>query len=149
MKILLVASEAVPYAKTGGLADVVGGLSKALAEAGHEVAVALPRYRQIKPGPVVKTSVTIAQGGTLRFPAITGGRRVKGVRYFFVEDAEYFDREGIYGNRNGDYADNAERYGEFCRAAIEIVKQVWPADVIHCHDWQAGLVPVLLKSEYA
>ncbi|MBZ5528957.1 MAG: glycogen synthase GlgA [Acidobacteriia bacterium] len=149
MKILLVASEGVPYAKTGGLADVVGGLSKALVEAGHEVAVVLPRYRGIKPGPVVKASVTVAQGGALRFPAITGGRRVKGVRYFFVEDAEYFDREGIYGDRSGDYADNAERYGEFCRAAIEIVKQVWPAEVIHCHDWQAGLLPVLLRSEFA
>lgn len=149
MKILLVASEAVPFAKTGGLADVAGGLAKALVQAGHQVAVVLPRYRGMKPGPVVRSSVTVAQGGTLRFPAITGGRRVKGVRYFFVEDAAYFDRKGIYGDENGDYADNAERYGEFCRVAIELVKQVWPADVIHCHDWQAGLLPVLLKSEYA
>jgi len=58
------------------------------------------------------------------------------VRYYFVDDPEYFDRDGLYGGSSGDYPDNAERYAEFCRAAIEVAKHVWPADVIHCHDWQ-------------
>jgi len=65
-----------------------------------------------------------------------------------VEDAEYFDRDGIYGGGWGDFNDNAERYAELCRTAIEIAKQVWPADVIHCHDWQTGPLPVLLRTSY-
>jgi len=84
----------------------------------------------------------------LRFPAIADGTTIGGVRYFFVDDPAYFDREGLYGGSAGDYPDNAERFSEFCRAGIEIAKHVWPADVIHCHDWQTGLVPVLLRSTY-
>ena len=93
-------------------------------------------------------SLTIPIANRLRFPAIVDGSQVSGVRYFFVDDPAYFDRDGLYGNSAGDYPDNAERYSEFCRAAIEIVKQVWPADVIHCHDWQTALVPVLLRTSY-
>jgi len=84
----------------------------------------------------VLKSVTIPMGARLRFPSIGGGQHLNGVQYFFVEDAEYFDRNGIYGTPNGDYPDNAERYSELCRAAIEVGKHVWPTDVVHCHDWQ-------------
>ncbi|HEX8798833.1 MAG TPA: glycogen synthase, partial [Terriglobales bacterium] len=69
--------------------------------------------------------------------------------YFFVDDPAYFDREGLYGSGGKDYPDNAERYAEFCRAAIEVAKQIWPADVFHCHDWQTALVPVLLRTSYS
>ncbi|MBZ5701164.1 MAG: glycogen synthase GlgA [Acidobacteriia bacterium] len=148
MKILFVASEGLPYAKTGGLADVIEGLPKALAELGEEVAVVLPRYRGTKPGAVLR-SLTIPVGGQLRFPVIEDGGTRHGVRYFLVDDAAYFDRGHLYGEHGKDYPDNAERFGEFCRAAIEIVKQVWPAEVVHCHDWQTALVPVLLRSQYA
>src|SRR5229473_1466373 len=118
MTILFVASEGLPFSKTGGLADVVEALPKAL----------------------VMPSLTIPMGGTrLRFPAIDDGTTLNGVRYYFVDDPEYFDREGLYGGSSGDYPDNAERYAEFCRAAIEVAKHVWPADVIHCHDWQTAL----------
>ncbi len=86
--------------------------------------------------------------GRLRFPAVADGALLNGVRYFFVDDPAYFDREGIYGGATGDYPDNAERYSEFCRAAIEIAKHIWPTDVFHCHDWQTGLLPVLLRSSY-
>ena len=92
--------------------------------------------------------MTIAQGARLRFPAITDGSVLHGVRYFFLDDPAYFDREGIYGSKNGEYPDNAQRYTEFCRAAIELAKQVWLPDVIHCHDWQTALIPVLLRSSY-
>jgi starch synthase len=71
------------------------------------------------------------------------------VRYFFVEDAAYFQRDGLYGNSHGDFPDNAERFTEFSRAAIEIAKHVWPTDVFHCHDWQTAMVPVLLRTSYA
>ena len=149
MRILFVASEGLPFSKTGGLADVVEALPKALVAQGHEVAVVLPRYRGTKTTAVVIPSLTIPMGGTrLRFPAIADGTQLNGVRYYFVDDPGYFDRDGLYGGSSGEYADNAERYTEFCRAAIEVAKHVWPADVFHCHDWQTALVPVLLRTSY-
>jgi starch synthase len=148
LRILFVASEGLPYSKTGGLADVIEGLSRALAAQGHEVAVVLPRYRGTTTTALVIPSLTIPMGSRLRFPAIADGALSEGVRYFFVDDPAYFDREGIYGGSTGDYPDNAERYSELCRTAIEIAKNIWPADIIHCHDWQTALVPALLRSSY-
>src|SRR5271168_4279411 len=148
LRILFVASEGLPFSKTGGLADVVEALPKALVAQGHEVAVVLPRYRGTKPSTVVLPSLTIPLANRLRFPAIVDGTQIAGVRYLFVDDPAFFDRDGIYGNSFGDFPDNPERYSEFCRAAIEIVKHIWPADVIHCHDWQTGLLPVLLRTSY-
>ncbi len=150
MRILFVASEGLPFSKTGGLADVVEALPKALVAQGREVAVVLPRYRETKATAVVMPSLTIPMGGArLRFPAIADGTLLNGVRYFFVDDPAYFDRDGLYGSRRGDYPDNAERYAEFCRAAIEVAKHIWPADLMHCHDWQTALVPVLLRTSYS
>jgi starch synthase len=149
MKILFVSSEGLPFSKTGGLADVVGALPKALAELGHELAVLLPRYKGNKAAARVVPSVTIPLGSGLRFPALVDAGTIDAVRYFLVEDPEYFDREGLYGDKSGDYPDNAERFTEFSRAAIEFAKQVWQPDVIHCHDWQTAMVPVLLRTLYA
>jgi starch synthase len=149
LRILFAASEGLPFSKTGGLADVIEALPKALVAQGHELAVVLPRYRGIKTSMVVMPSMTIPLGGRLRFPSIADGTMLNGVRYFFVDDPGYFDRDGIYGNSTGDFPDNAERYSEFCRAVIEIAKHVWPADVIHCHDWQTALVPTLMRSLYS
>ena len=148
LRILFVASEGLPFSKTGGLADVVEALPKALVAQGHEVAVVLPCYRATKTTAVVMPSLTIPLANRLRFPAILDGTQISGVRYFFVDDPAYFDRDGLYGNSAGDFPDNAERYSEFCRAAIEIVKHVWPADVLHCHDWQTALLPVFLRTSY-
>ena len=148
MRILFSASEALPYAKTGGLADVIEALPRALVKLGHEVAVFLPRYRGIKVSSVTIPSLTIPLGARLRFPAITNGGVHRGVRYYFLDDPFYFDRDGIYGDRNHEYPDNAERYTEFCRATIELAKQVWMPDLIHCHDWQTAMVPVLLRTSY-
>jgi len=148
MRILFVASEGLPFSKTGGLADVVEALPKALVALGNEVAVVLPRYRGTKVAATVIPSLTIPMAGRLRFPSVADGTLLNGVRYFFVDDPVYFDRDGIYGGPAGDYPDNAERYSEFCRAAIEIAKHIWPTDVFHCHDWQTGLLPVLLRSSY-
>jgi starch synthase len=148
LRILFVASEGLPFSKTGGLADVIEALPKALVAQGHEVAVVLPRYRGTKASAVVMPSLTIPLGFRLRFPAIADGTVVSGVRYFFVDDPEFFDRDGIYGGSAGAYWDNPERYSEFSRAAIEILKHVWPADVVHCHDWQTALVPLLMRTSY-
>jgi len=149
MKILFVASEGLPFSKTGGLADVIEALPKALVALGHDVTVLLPRYRNTRTVAIAVPSLTISMGGKLRFPVISDGGHLNGVAYYFVEDPEYFDRDQLYGVSGKDYPDNAERYGEFCRAAIEFCKRVWMPDLIHCHDWQTGLVPVLLQTEYA
>jgi starch synthase len=146
MRILFVASEGLPFSKTGGLADVVEALPKALVAQGHEVAVVLPRYRGTPAKKIVVKSLTVPMGTSLRFPAIADGGRPNGVQYFFIDDPEYFDREQLYGVGGRDYPDNGERFAEFARAAIELAKQVWVPDVIHCHDWQSALVPVLSRT---
>jgi starch synthase len=148
MRILFAASEGLPYSKTGGLADVVEALPKALVALGHAVSVILPRYRKNPTEPVVLPSLTVAFGERLRFPSIVSGGAKGGVRYFFVDDPPYFDREALYGLQGKDYPDNADRFGEYARAVVEFAKRAGPFDVIHCHDWQAGLVPVLLRTQY-
>jgi starch synthase len=148
MRILFVASEGLPFSKTGGLADVVEALPKALVAQGHDVAVVLPRYRNTQIKNNVIKSLTVPMGTSLRFPAIADGARPGGVQYFFVDDPEYFDREQLYGAGGRDYPDNPERFAEFTRAAIELAKQLWLPDVFHCHDWQSALVPVLLRTAY-
>ena len=149
MKILFVASEGLPFSKTGGLADVIEALPKSLVALGHEVTVLLPRYRNARAVAVTVPSLTVPMGDGLRFPGIVEGGTLHGVYYYLVDDPEYFDREQLYGVAGKDYPDNAERFAEFCGAAIEFCKRVWMPDVIHCHDWQAGLVPVLLGTRYA
>jgi starch synthase len=148
MKVLFVSSEGLPYSKTGGLADVVEALPKALVEMGHEAAVLLPRYRGNKIVSTLISSVTVALGDMRRFPGIAEGKSVDGVRYFFADDPDFFDRAGLYGDKSGDYPDNAERFAEFSRVAIEFTKRVWLPDVIHCHDWQSALVPVFLRTQH-
>jgi starch synthase len=149
MKILFVSSEGVPYSKTGGLADVVGALPKALAVLGYEVAVLLPRYHNNPTDKVVARSLTIPLGRGARFPSIIDAGKDEGVHTYLVDDPEYFDRAQLYGDKAGDYPDNAERFATFSRAAIEFAKHVWMPDIFHCHDWQSALVPVLLRSVYA
>ena len=149
MRILFVASEGLPFSKTGGLADVVEALPKALVASGHEVAVVLPRYRGTPAGSLVLSEVAVPMGAAPRLATICGATVQHGVRYFFVDDPEYFDREQLYGTGGRDYPDNAERFAEFSRACIEVAKRVWTPEVIHCHDWQSALVPVLLRTVHA
>jgi starch synthase len=148
MRILFVASEGLPFSKTGGLADVIEALPKTLAASGHEVAVLLPRYRKTPATGLVLSRLSVQVGGSTRNPNILDGTMVNGVQYLFVDDPEYFDRDQLYGSAQSDYPDNAERFAEFSRAAIEVASHVWKPDVIHCHDWQGGLVPVLLRTQH-
>jgi len=151
MHIAFVASECVPFSKTGGLADVVGALPKALAALGHQVSVYVPRYRQTKleePQTVVR-SVTVPFDDKYRFASVTTAGNSGGVRYYFVEYPGYFDREALYGGPNGDYPDNAERYYLFARTVLEASKILGVPHVFHCHDWQSALLPVMLRSAYA
>jgi starch synthase len=151
MKIAVVASECVPYSKTGGLADVVGALPGALAALGHEVSVFLPKYRQTKlaDSKAVLRSITVPFDDRYRFCSVLDGGTAHGVRFYFIDYPPYFDRDALYGTPLGDYRDNAERFGLFCRAAIEASKILGAPDIFHCHDWQSALVPILLRSLYA
>lgn len=151
MKVVFIASEGVPYSKTGGLADVVGALPKALAAAGHQVDVILPRYRMTKPGPVLPDGrgITVPLPSGIRFVSVESGEDTGGARYCLVDFPEYFDRQGLYQENGQDYPDNAVRFGAFCLAALEFMKRSTPPpDIIHCHDWQTALVPIYLHSLY-
>ena len=151
MHIAFVASECVPYSKTGGLADVVGALPRALASAGHEVSVYLPRYRQTKltNATTLIRSLTIPFDDHYRFCSILDGGAHNGVRFYFVEYPYYFDRDSLYGTSAGDFPDNAERFALLSRAALEASKVFGVPQVFHCHDWQTALIPVLLRTQYA
>lgn len=154
MKIVFAASECVPFAKTGGLADVVGALAPELAKLGHEVTVYLPLYARVRPflageWKYVVRSITIPFQYYNRFVGIVDGGVREGVRYYFVDCPELFDRQELYGTRSGDYSDNAERFGLFCRAVLEAAKQRGVPDVFHIHDWQAAPVAIYLRTVYA
>ena len=151
MHIAFVASECVPYSKTGGLADVVGALPRALASVGHQVSVYLPRYRQTKltdPDRVVR-SITVPFDDKYRFCSVVTAGTSAGVRFYFVDYPPYFEREALYGTSAGDYPDNAERFALFSRAVLEASKVLGVPHVFHCHDWQSALVPVMLRTLYA
>jgi starch synthase len=151
MHIAFAASEGVPYSKTGGLADVVGALPRALTALGHQITIYLPRYRQTKltDPQIMAPSITIPFDDHYRFASVVAGGGQAGVRYFFVDYPPFFDREALYGTAIGDYPDNAERFALFARAVIETSKIVGVPDVFHCHDWQSALVPILLHTQYA
>src|SRR5437763_2456064 len=151
MHIAFVASESVPFSKTGGLADVVGALPQALISAGHQVSVYLPLYRQTKlkdPQTVVR-SITIPFDDRYRFCSVQRGPDQSGVTFYFIEYPPYFDRDTLYGTPVGDYPDNAERFALFSRAVLEASKILGVPQIFHCHDWQSALVPVLLRTLYA
>jgi starch synthase len=151
MHIAFAASECVPYSKTGGLADVIGSLPRALAALGHQVSVFVPRYRQTKliDAATVVRSITVPFDDKYRFASVVTGGSHGGVRTYFVECPEFFDRDGIYGTPAGDFPDNAERYALFCRCVLEATKVLGVPHVFHCHDWQAALIPVMLRTIYA
>ncbi len=151
MHIAFVASECVPFSKTGGLADVVGALPRALAALGHQVSVYVPLYRQTKltDAQTVVRSITIPFDDQYRFCSVKTAANQPGIRFNFVDFPEYFDREALYGTSAGDYPDNAERYALFSRAVLEASKVLGVPQVFHCHDWQTALVPVLLKTLYS
>jgi len=152
MHIAFAASECVPFSKTGGLADVVGALPRALAAAGHQVSVYLPRYRQTKlsDAQTVVRSITVPFDDHYRFcSVVTSAAASSGVRFYFVDYPPFFDRDALYGTSSGDYPDNAERFALFSRAVLEASKILGVPHIFHCHDWQSALIPILLRTQYA
>ena len=154
MKVVVIASEAVPFAKTGGLADVAGALPRALAALGHEATLILPAYRRASLAEIPLEPT----GHTLRIPV--GSRTIEGrilaanlpgstAKAFLIDQPSFFDRDDLYGRNGVDFPDNSERYIFFARAALEAISLLGLApDVIHCNDWQTGLIPVFLQEIY-
>ena len=134
----MIASEAQPFSKTGGLADVAGALPKALARLGHDVTVITPRYRGVTDGPVVATvNVEVAAATfTARLMAVD---LAPGARVLLVDCPELYDRDGIYYNARGDFDDNPVRFAFLSAAAIDWASSQPAFDIIHSHDWQGGL----------
>jgi starch synthase len=148
-RILMVVSEVAPYSKTGGLGDVGAALPAALARLGHDVTVVSPLYRGLDVGrQILDVRPGHWPGGPAwRLREETGRERL---RFWFVDCPPYFDREGVYGTAAGDYPDNYLRYGLLARAALDAaVREGRQIDIVHAHDWQAGLAPVYLRARYA
>ena len=145
----MIASEAAPLAKTGGLADVVGALPGALRKLGCETAVVIPRYESIslKEARRVYDHLPVYLG-TAGFD-ISIYQAPAEYPLYLVECPQLYARPGLYGEAGIDYADNHIRFAVFARAALGVARGLFPADILHCHDWQAGLVPVYLRTMLA
>ena len=147
--VLLIGSEARPFSKTGGLADVLGALPPSLQRLGWDTTVVVPRYRGVTAGTLLE-SFPVTVGGFTREAAFYEAPLADGARAILVDCPDLFDRSGLYTVDNVDYPDNPRRFAFLVRAALELAgrRQTGPS-VVHAHDWQAGLAPVYLRSLYA
>jgi starch synthase len=146
-RILMVTSEASPYAKTGGLGDVLGALPAALVKRGEEVAVVLPRYRMAEIPVTGRVWHAMSLWvGPHQFTAAIDMLIANGVRYYFVDCPPLYDRAGMYSESGTDYPDNHIRFGLLNQAALGIARNIFKTDVIHGHDWPAGLLAPYLRA---
>ncbi|MDH5477749.1 MAG: glycogen synthase GlgA, partial [Nitrospinota bacterium] len=154
--VVIVSSEAWPWVKTGGLADVAGALPRAMAQAGARVRLFVPLYKSID-----RKKFKIPSRGGIKFRVPVSARIMEGTAHmispsdnlevWFIEQEQYFGREGVYLDPTGhDYPDNLERFAFFSRAVLEtLIASGQPPDIIHCNDWQTGMIPAYLKTIYA
>src|SRR5688572_10691299 len=155
----MVSSEAVPYAKTGGLADVAGALPLELGKLGHDVILLLPRYRCLSESgrsfrPVCRLNVPTPQGlvdTLIEEDIISVGENDRRVREWTIRNEAFFDRPGLYQDHGIDYSDNLDRFSFFCRATIEVMAHLrtacrWNTHILHLHDWQTALCAVYLNT---
>jgi starch synthase len=148
LKVLILAAEIVPFAKVGGLADVVGALPKALQALGHDVRLVMPRYRQVDPSRFdlqsILEAIPVSMGNYQVQVSVRQGEIGDHIPVYMIDAPRYFDRENIYG-----YTDDGERFILFSRAALETVRALsWSPDVVHCNDWHTGIVPNWLHTIY-
>jgi starch synthase len=158
LKVLIATPEVVPFAKTGGLADVAGSLPKALSRLGHQVKLIVPKYK------MVDEAAFDLQEVNLNFPGIPIGEKKEKIRlkscqlpdskveYLFIVNEKYYGRDELYKDRSTgfDYTDNDERFILFARGSLEVLKTLnWQPDIIHANDWQSALIPAYLKTVYA
>lgn len=152
--MIFLTTEAVPFAKTGGLADVCGALPIELASRGHRPLVLMPAFPQIHLAgvPIETTDISFAVpindkivGGRLLRSKLPGSE----VPVYFIDQPQYYGRPALYGDAAGDYGDNCERFAFFCRAALQAITRLGcGADILHCNDWQTGLVPAYVRTEF-
>jgi len=163
LDIVFLSTEAVPFAKTGGLGDVCGALPATLASRGHNVSLILPAFSSIHRAglPISATDISFAipmrnriVGARLLVADLPGvvaepGHEAGSAKVYFVDQPQYFDRPNLYGDAAGDYGDNCERFAFFCRAALQTISRLdSPVDVVHCNDWQTGLVPAYMALQF-
>lgn len=140
MRVLFCSSEVFPYAKTGGLADVCGTLPPELSQCGAEVKIMMPLYKEVR-----KNIDGLEQVSDKIWRTTLGDD----VEVLFLANDDYFDRNGLYGDENGDFPDNLMRFQFYNKQVLKVLKDLdWACDVIHCHDWHAALIPVYLKTLY-
>jgi starch synthase len=154
MKILMISAEGPPLQRAGALVDVMDALPAQLRAQGHEVALALPFYREICQNTTFReedtgVTVDVRVGDATYLAEYLEGRTANGVQLFFIRCDEFFDRAGIYGDHGGQYEDNAARFIFFAKAAVELARRLVPApQILHVHDWPAALVPVYVHAHH-
>ncbi len=150
MKIAIVAAEISPWAKVGGLADVIGALPAALKDAGAQPAVIVPGYKSItsklKPEPV-GPAMTVNLGAEAHPFRVLRAEDSHGVPIFLIDHAEFFARDGVYGDRSGDYPDNLRRFAFFGKAAAMAAAEIIKPEVLHAHDWHAAVAPIVARAD--
>ena len=149
MRVLLASSEVHPYSKSGGLADMVAALAKALGRAGHQVGLVTPLYRGIRERFPKLQRFDYHIEVPLGLERVAGGVWIdqpsEGVTVYFVDRPEFYDRTSLYNEGGQDYPDNAQRFLFFSKAVAHLARYLpWQPEVVHVHDWQAGLVPLLM-----
>jgi starch synthase len=155
VNIVYLTTEVVPFAKTGGLADVCGTLPSRVAALGHRTAIIMPAFRSVYQSHAGVEPTDISFAIPMGPRKLVGCRLLRGrlpsahdVPVWFIDQPQYFDRESLYGTATGDYPDNAERFSFFCRAAIQAIQRIgWNVDIVHCNDWQTGPIPSLLAAD--
>lgn len=152
MKILFVASEMTPLASTGGLADVIGSLPRELKMLGHDVRVIMPCYRTLNrlelPIRKARKSIEVLSGSS-SYKGFLRQTTIDDITVYLLESRDFFDRDHLYGPPGGDYPDNHRRFAFFCRGVLDMLKRMdFRPDILHCHDWQTALLPIILRYEH-
>jgi starch synthase len=152
MRVLLVSSELHPYSKSGGLADMVGALAKTLAAEEHQVGVVTPLYRGIRQKfPDIRPYdwvLDLPLGATRVQGSVWIAEPAPNLTLYFIDQPAFFDRASLYTEKGADYPDNAERFTFFAKAAVNLARYLpWKPELIHIHDWQAGLVPLFVRDQ--
>jgi starch synthase len=149
----MISAEGPPLQRAGAVIDVMDGLPAALRSRGHEVCVALPFYREIRENRALKRkdtgiAVDVQVGDKVYVARYLEGRSASGVQLILIRCDEFFDRDGIYGERGKPYEDNASRFIFFCKATLELSRRLTPQlQVLHAHDWAAALLPVFVRAQ--
>src|SRR5687767_8111126 len=152
MRILLASSEVHPFSKSGGLADMVGALAKALGRAGHQVGLVTPlysgildRFPDIAP---FDWRIDLPLGPAHVQASVRTFQPSPGVTIYFIDHAPFYSRPGLYGEAGHDYSDNAQRFIFFSKCVAQLARYLpWKPELVHVHDWQVGLVPILIQHQ--